>query len=63
MQTGQIIVSKPLANGARHTFFERDVVAFEEAPHRSAAAGNFVLAHRADYLIQRQVRLILNQRQ
>ena len=63
MQTGQVIVSKPLANGARHTFFKRDLVALKEAPHRGATTRKLALAHRTDHLVQRQVRLPLNQRQ
>src|SRR4029077_13313748 len=45
MQTGQVIVSKPLANGARHTFFKRDLLALKEAPHRGATTRKLALAH------------------
>jgi hypothetical protein len=36
---------------------------WKKAPHRGAAAGNPVLAHRTDNLVQRQVRLLFNQSQ
>jgi len=38
-------------------------VALEEAPHGSATACDPVLVHRRDHLIQRQIRLLLNQRE
>jgi hypothetical protein len=63
MQTGQIIVSKPLANGARHTFFEADIVPLEEPPNRAAAASDPALAHDRNDFIQRQIRLLGNQPQ
>src|SRR6185312_15409487 len=50
-------------SAARRLFFEGDLMALEEAPHRGAAAGNLVLAHHQDHLVQRQVRLLLNQTQ
>src|SRR5689334_18538112 len=46
---------------AYRLFFKADVVPIEEPPHRTAAAGNSSLAHRCDDLVQRQVRLLLNQ--
>src|SRR5947199_5104884 len=50
-------------SAARRLFFEADVVALEEAPHGSATACNPVLVHHRDHLIQRQIRLLLNQRE
>src|SRR5262249_38706952 len=50
-------------SAARRLFFESDLVTLEEAPHRGATARNFVLAHRQNDLIQRQVRLLLDQTQ
>src|SRR5262245_48703836 len=50
-------------SAARRLFFEADVVALEEAPHGSATACDPVLVHRRDHLIQRQIRLLLNQRE
>src|SRR5262249_50032234 len=50
-------------SAARRLFFGSDLVALEEAPHRGATARNFVLAHRQNDLIQRQVRLLLDQTQ
>src|SRR5437660_947068 len=50
-------------SAARRLFFEGHLVALEKAPHRGAAAGNPVLAHRTDNLVQRQVRLPLDQSQ
>src|SRR5215470_5773662 len=47
-------------SAARRLFFESDLVALEEAPHRGATARNFVLAHRQNDLIQRQIRLLLD---
>jgi hypothetical protein len=37
-------------------------VALKEAPHRAAAAGDPSLVHRRDDFIERQVRLLSNQR-
>src|SRR2546427_1893317 len=51
-----------LLRGAQ-AFFEADVVALEEAPHGSATACNPVVVHHRDHLIQRQIRLLLNQRE
>src|SRR5207244_5920221 len=51
-----------LLRGAQ-AFFEADVVALEEAPHGSATACNPVLVHHRDHLIQRQIRLLLTQRE
>src|SRR5262249_42783501 len=51
-----------LLRGAQ-AFFEADGVALEEAPHGSATACDPVLVHRRDHLIQRQIRLLLNQRE
>ncbi len=53
------IGSKP----SSQLFFKSDLVALEETPHCSAAACNPLLAHHKNHLIQRQVRLFLNQRQ
>src|SRR5262249_41578863 len=50
-------------SAARRLFFESDLVTLEEAPHRGATARNFVLAHRQNDLIQRQIRLLLDQTQ
>src|SRR6266436_7231590 len=50
-------------SAARRLFFEADDVALEEAPHGSATACDPVLVHRRDHLIQRQIRLLLNQRE
>src|SRR5262249_29340604 len=50
-------------SAARRLFFESDLVALEEAPHRGATARNFVLAHRQNDPIQRQIRLLLDQTQ
>jgi hypothetical protein len=36
-------------------------VALKEPPYRRAAAGNLVLAHRTNHLVQRQVRLFIDQ--
>src|SRR4029077_2134053 len=44
-------------------FFKRDLVALKEAPHRGATTRKLALAHRTDHLVQRQIRLPLNQRQ
>jgi hypothetical protein len=44
---------------ARRLFFEADVVALEKAPDGRATACNPMLVHRADHLIQRQIRLLL----
>jgi hypothetical protein len=41
-------------------FFEADVAASEEPPHRAAAARDPAFAHRRDDLVQRQVRLVGN---
>jgi hypothetical protein len=41
----------------------REFITFEEAPHGSATACDPVLVHRRDHLIQRQIRLLLNQRE
>src|SRR4030095_1974557 len=50
-------------SAARRAFFERDLVALKEAPHRGATASYLVLAHRTNHLVQRQVRLPIDQRQ
>ena len=42
-------------------FFRHDLMALKEPPYRRAAAGNLVLAHRTNHLIQRQVRLFIDQ--
>ena len=48
---------------ARRLFFEGDLMTLEEALYRAAAAGNPSLLHRRDHLIQRQVRLVRDQRE
>src|SRR5215472_11811332 len=48
-------------SAARSAFFKCDLVALKEPPYRRAAAGNLVLAHRTNHLVQRQVRLFINQ--
>src|SRR5262249_52814029 len=50
-------------SAARKLFFEADVVALEEAPHGSATACDPALVHLTHPLIQRQIRLLLNQRE
>src|SRR6266478_3571620 len=45
------------------SFFEADVAASEEPPHRAAAACDPAFAHRRDDLVQRQIRLVGNQTQ
>src|ERR1035441_1034949 len=50
-------------SAARRFFFEADIVSLEQPPDRTAAAGDPSLAHRRDDLIQRQIRLLGNQRQ
>src|SRR5207247_1231961 len=44
-------------------FFEADVVPLKKPPNRAAAAGDPSLAHGSHDLIQRQIRLLGNQRQ
>lgn len=48
---------------ARRLFFEGDLMTLEEALYRAAAAGNRSLSHCGDHLIQRQVRLVRDQRE
>ena len=48
---------------ARRLFFEGDLMTLEEALYRAAAAGNRSLSHCRDHLIQRQVRLVRDQRE
>ncbi len=50
-------------SAARRLFFEADAMAGEQPPDCTAAAGDPSLAHRNDDLIQRQIRLLGNQRQ
>ena len=50
-------------SAARRLFFEADIVPLEEAPHRATAARDPSLTHRRDDLIQRQIRVVGNQRQ
>jgi hypothetical protein len=50
-------------SAARRLFFEADAMANEQPPGCTAAAGDPSLAHRRDDLIQRQIRLLGNQRQ
>ena len=49
-------------SAARRLFFEADLVALKETPHRAATAGDPSLVHRRDDFIERQVRLPSNQR-
>ena len=55
--------SARFCSAARRTFFERDLVSLKETPYRSAAAQNLAPAHHGNHLVQRQVRLRLNQGQ
>ena len=48
--------------GRPQAFFEGDLMTLEEALYRAAAAGNLSLSHCRDHLIQRQVRLVRDQR-
>src|SRR6516162_9319977 len=48
-------------SAARNAFFERDLVTLKEPPYRGAAAWNLVPTHRRNHLIQRQVRLLIDQ--
>src|SRR5208283_1259310 len=50
-------------SAARRLFFKADIMSLVEPPYRDAAAGDPSLAHRRDDLIQRQIRLLDNQRQ
>src|SRR5712672_4194106 len=53
--------SARFCSAAYRVFFEADVAASEEPPHRAAAACDPAFAHRRDDLVQRQVRLVGNQ--
>jgi hypothetical protein len=55
--------SARFCSAAYRVFFEADVAASEEPPHRAAAACDPAFAHRRDDLVQRQVRLVGNQTQ
>jgi hypothetical protein len=55
--------SARFCSAARRLFFEGDLMTLEEALYRAAAAGNPSLLHRRDHLIQRQVRLVRDQRE
>jgi hypothetical protein len=44
-------------------FFERDLVALKESPYRGATAGDLVSVHHGKHLVQRQVRLFVEQSQ
>lgn len=48
-------------SAARRLFFERDAMTIEESPERAAAARNPSLVHRRYKLVQRSVRLLINQ--
>ena len=48
--------SARFCSAAYRVFFEADVAASEEPPHRAAAACDPAFAHRRDDLVQRQVR-------
>src|SRR5512136_998253 len=50
-------------SAARRLFFERDLVAPEEAPDGCSLAGNLMLAHDRDDLIERQIRLLRDKRE
>ena len=49
-------------SAARRLFFDADLVALKEAPHRAATTGDPSLVHRGDDFIERQIRLPSNQR-
>src|SRR6266446_2782866 len=55
--------SARFCSAAYRVFFEADVAASEEPPHRAAAACDPAFAHRRDDLVQRQIRLVGNQTQ
>src|SRR5262245_21532851 len=55
--------SARFCSAAYRVFFEADVAASEEPPHRAAAACDPAFAHRRDDLVQRRVRLVGNQTQ
>src|SRR5215469_9385357 len=48
-------------SAARRLFFERDAMTIEESPERATAARNPSLVHRRYKLVQRSVRLLINQ--
>src|ERR1019366_58829 len=50
-------------SAACRLFFKADPLTAEQSPDRPAAAGDPSLAHRADDLIQRQIRMLTNQHQ
>ena len=50
-------------SAARRLFFEGDLMPLKKAPDCRATARNPALVHRADHLVQSQVRLHLDQRQ
>src|SRR4029077_16095813 len=53
---------RPLLLRRPQTFFDADLVALQEAPHRAATTGDPSLVHRGDDFIERQIRLPSNQR-
>src|SRR5262245_46384335 len=55
--------SARFCSAAYRVFFEADVAASEQPPHRAAAASDPAFAHRRDDLVQRQLRLVGNQTQ
>src|SRR5262245_21041943 len=55
--------SARFCSAAYRVFFEADVAASEQPPHRAAAACDPAFAHRRDDLVQRQLRLVGNQTQ
>src|SRR5262245_46140854 len=55
--------SARFCSAAYRVFFEADVAASEEPPHRAAAACDPAIAPRRDELVQRQARLVNNQTQ
>ena len=50
-------------SAARSAFFERDLVALKEPSYRGATAGDLVSAHHGNHLVQRQVRLLVEDSQ
>src|SRR6266480_3775957 len=55
--------SRRCCSAACRAFFKGEIVSLEEPPNRSAAAGDSSLAHRGHDLVQRQIRLLDDQRQ
>src|SRR3984893_5351536 len=55
--------SRRCCSAACRAFFKGEIMSLEEPPNPSAAAGDSSLAHRGHDLIQRQIRLLGDQRQ